>query len=296
MRSKEADHECDREKSEEERQAEPERQHVGRGEERLGLPSVEQRLRTGADDHRRREQEAETRGVGAADGLVEPGRDRDPGAADAGQQSDGLRDTHDDRIDEAERLERPAGHCEALGRDEDDRPDDEERGDVRGRPEPGLDLRLERDAGERGRQRADDDEERHAQPQVQRVTRELQPGAREVEQHRERRSEVQRDVEAEAEPRGIEPQSVADEHEMRGRAHREELGEPLHDPEDRRRREVVHLMPARAAPSASCASRSCPSAASSCFAHDRRCPASRNRVATEAPNGPMPTFFAASAT
>ena len=44
-------------------------------------------------------------------------------------------------------------------------------------------------------------------------------------------------------------------------------------------------MPARAARIASCASRSCPSAASSCFAHDRRWPASRNRIATDASNG-----------
>src|SRR5438309_3812385 len=164
VRSKETDHERDREKSENEGQAEPERQHVGRGEERFGFPSVEQRLRAGADDHRCCEQEAETCCIGADDALVEPGRDGDARAADPGQQSDRLRHAHDQRIDEAERLERPARDGEALGRDEDERSDDEERGDVCGRPERGLDLRLERDACERGRQRADDDEEWHAQP------------------------------------------------------------------------------------------------------------------------------------
>ncbi len=184
----------------------------------------------------------------------------------------------------------------APSSDEDDRSDDEERRDVRGGPESALDLRLERDTGKRGGQRADDDEERHAQPQVEHVVRELDPGASEVEQHRERRPEVQRDIEAEAEPGRVQSECVADEHEVRGRAHWQEFGEPLNDAEDRGRREIVHRMPARAARSASCASRSCPRAASSCFAHDRRCPASRKRIATLAPNGPIPTFFAASAT
>jgi len=63
---------------------------------------------------------------------------------------------------------------------------------------------------------------------------------------------VQRHVEAQPELLGIELEGVGDEDQMRGRAHRQELGEPLHQPEDDRRRLVAdQRMFARAARSAS---------------------------------------------
>jgi hypothetical protein len=43
---------------------------------------------------------------------------------------------------------------------------------------------------------------------------------------------------------------------VRCRAHRQEFRESLHDAEERGRSEIVHRMPARAAASAPCASRS----------------------------------------
>ncbi len=62
---------------------------------------------------------------------------------------------------------------------------------------------------------------------------------------------MERDVEAQPETIRVETQRLTDEREVRGRAHRQELREPLHDPEQSGGGEVAHRMPARAARSAS---------------------------------------------
>src|SRR5688500_9965393 len=113
------------------------------------------------------------------------------------------------------------------------------------------------------------------------VVDEVEPGACEVQQHRERRSDVKSHRERQTEALRIEPQGLTEQQQMCGGAHRQEFREPLNEAEKGRRREIVHLMPARAARIASCASRSWPRAISSCFAHDLRWPGSRKRIATD---------------
>src|SRR2546430_8022844 len=107
---------------------------------------------------------------------------------------------------------------------------------------------------------------------------------------------MQRDIERETELLRIESERTGDGDEVRGRAHRKELGEALNEAEDDRGRHVAHRSPSFAAASAACASRSWPRMTSSCLAHARRWPASRKRIATDPSNGPVPTFAHASAT
>src|SRR5204863_6844532 len=118
-----------------------------------------------------------------------------------------------------------------------------------------------------------------------------------VEEYRERRSHVQGDVEGQPQLLRIELERVGDEDEVRGRAHRQEFGQPLHQAEDDGSQLVAHelvratyRMVARAARSASWASFSWPSTTSRPFAIPRRWPASRNRIATDASNGLVPSF------
>src|SRR6266851_1091123 len=63
------------------------------------------------------------------------------------------------------------------------------------------------------------------------VDEQSDPRAREIEEHRERGPEMERDVEAEAELLRIELQRLRHEDEVRGRAHRQEFGQPLHQAE-----------------------------------------------------------------
>src|SRR5205814_941657 len=153
---------------------------------------------------------------------------------------------------------------------------------------------LEKHADGRAGDRPDDQQEWDLPLAVEQAAYQADPGGEKVEQHREKRPQVQRDVEGQAEAQRVEVERALREDEVRGRADRQELGEPLDEAEERGGERVVHArILARAARRLSCAEASCASAPSSRLAQARRCPGSRNRIATVPSNGPVPPFSAA---
>jgi len=219
---------------------------------------------------------------------------------DAGHERDRLRDPHEERVAQAKLADPPALMRHPLRHDEDDGSDHEPENDDDRPSQLALDPRLEEHARERGGKRPDHDEGDQPPPAADEVREQTEPGGEEVDEHRERRSQMQRDVERETVALRIEMEHVGHQDEVSGRAHRQELGQPLDDPQEHRGDDVVgdrevHRIAPRAAVRASRPSRSCSRTISRFFAQARRCPTSRKRIAVPPANSPRPPFAAVSA-
>src|SRR5512135_2131178 len=114
MAAQESQQEGDRRYPREERDDESDGEHGGLVEERLRLARVEERLYPRPEDDRCREEEREARRLLARQVAEESGGDRDPRAADAGQERDRLRRADEDRVGETERPDRPPLRRDAL--------------------------------------------------------------------------------------------------------------------------------------------------------------------------------------
>ncbi len=189
-----------------------------------------------------RQQERVPRGRLAGVAHGEAGRDRAAGAGDAGDQRQALGETEEHAV-------RPGQPVEpALGaRPRVDEPDDEGEAGQHGHGEPQvaerrLDRVLQQQPQHHDRHRADDDEPPH--PGVRVVARQptdQRPAPRAddagdvlAEVHEHRRLGAELADRGERRTRVVAAEELPDDRDVRGRGDGQELGEPLHQPEDER--------------------------------------------------------------
>ena len=124
-------------------------------------------------------------------------------------------------------------------------PIDQRHRDHERRPQPRLDHVAKQPADDHDRDRAGDDQP--AEPLVLAVAAGQRPRRRgdqlrdvgaKIRHHRQQRADVARDIERDPEPARIPAEKRARENQVARARHRQELGESLHDAQQRRRDQI----------------------------------------------------------
>ncbi len=157
-----------------------------------------------------------------------------------GITANGLRDADHDAIAPADFAHRFVADAAALGDPDDNADHDQHRADHVGLTPGGVGLLIEQVSDDADRNGGDGQQPQQpailaelrivAPVEPEALPDDLDPVAKEVNEHRDQRARVQRDVERE--PGVLPSEEPRDQHQVRGAANGQEFGEGLHDGEN----------------------------------------------------------------